>query len=119
MLKKLFFLVLIVLALSLSACSDKAEALYQAGTYTAESSGHNGPMTVEVTFSETEISEIKILEHVESAGLSDPAIERIPARIIEGQTLEVDIISGATITSDAIIEAVGDCIQQAGVDAEA
>jgi len=71
-------------------------------------------VTVEVTLSETAITAVKVTEHSETAGISDPAIERIPAAIVDGQTLAVDTVSGATNTSRAILTAVEDCIAQAG-----
>ena len=43
-------------------------------------------------------------------------IESIPTAIVDGQTLKVDVVSGATVTSEAIIAAVEDCITQAGAD---
>ena len=51
-------------------------------------------------------TEVKVLEHSETAGISDPAIEKIPAAIVEAQSADVDIVSGATFTSKGIIEAV-------------
>lgn len=95
-----------------------ANAGYQAGTYSAQAKGNNGDVKVEVEFSEDAIVKVTVTEHQETAGLSDPAIEKIPERIVEGQTLNVDAVSGATNTSNAILEAVADCVNQAGGDAE-
>jgi len=91
---------------------------YTAGTYTAQAKGNNGDVKVEVEFSADAIVKVTVTEHQETAGLSDPAIEKIPERIVEGQTLNVDAVSGATNTSNAILEAVADCVAQAGGDAE-
>lgn len=96
--------------------SEVSAALYKAGTYTGEGTGNNGSIKVEVTFDDNAITSVKVLEHSETAGLSDPAIERIPAKIVDGQTLSVDAVSGATKTSDGILEAVADCVSQAGGD---
>ncbi len=73
-------------------------------------------MELSVTFSEEEIT---IGKHGETTGISDAAFEKIPAAIIENQSLGVDTISGATYTSQAILDAVADCVTQAGGDAEA
>lgn len=94
------------------------EAGYKAGIYSAQAKGNNGDVKVEVEFSEDAIVKVTVTEHQETAGLSDPAIEKIPQRIVEGQSLNVDAISGATNTSNAILEAVADCVEQAGGDAE-
>lgn len=87
--------------------------------YTAQANGNNGPVTVEVEVSDAEILSVKVTEHAETAGLSDTPIERIPAKIVEGQTLAVDTVSGATNTSNAILKAAEDALAQAGADIEA
>ena len=92
---------------------------YTVGVYTAQANGNNGPVTVEVEVSDTEILSVKVTEHAETAGLSDTPIERIPAKIVEGQTLAVDTVSGATNTSNAILKAAEDALAQAGADIEA
>ena len=92
---------------------------YTAGVYTAHANGNNGPVTVEVEVSDAEILSVKVTEHAETAGLSDTPIERIPAKIVEGQTLAVDTVSGATNTSNAILKAAQDALAQAGADIEA
>lgn len=92
---------------------------YTAGVYPAQANGNNGPVTVEVEVSDAEILSVKVTEHAETAGLSDTPIERIPAKIVEGQTLAVDTVSGATNTSNAILKAAEDALAQAGADIEA
>ncbi|MEG1842999.1 MAG: flavocytochrome c [Clostridia bacterium] len=89
------------------------------GTYTGHGEGNNGSVAVEVVIEEARIAGVKVTEHGETAGISDPAIERIPAAIVQGQTLAVDTVSGATNTSKAIIAAVEDCLTQAGLDVAA
>ncbi len=91
---------------------------YKEGVYTAQAKGNNGDVKVEVEFSPDAIVKVTVTDHQETPGLSDPAIEKIPQRIVDGQTLNVDAVSGATNTSNAILEAVADCVTQAGGDAE-
>lgn len=122
-------LVGLVLILGLAACSQSASdtnsnsgdasAIYKAGTYTATAEGNNGDMTVEVVFDAKSIVSVTVKEHSETKGLSDTPIERIPQQIIDGQTLAVDAVSGATNTSEAILAAVEDCVKQAGGDIDA
>ncbi|MFV0479956.1 MAG: FMN-binding protein [Anaerorhabdus sp.] len=90
---------------------------YVAGDYTAVVTGQN-EMTVVVTFSETAIEAINI-EHTETDGIGAPVVEAMPAQIIASQSLAIDVVSGATLTSQAILDAVADCVIQAGGDAEA
>ncbi|MPW25448.1 flavocytochrome c [Alkalibaculum sp. M08DMB] len=102
------------------ACSGgNSEASFKAGTYTAEEKGNSDTIKVEVTFSETEITDINIVSQAETPGLGDVAIEKIKEDILSGQTLGVDEVSGATYSSVAFLAAVIDCVEQAGGDVEA
>jgi len=92
---------------------------YTEGTYTATAQGNNGLVTVSVTFSADAITDVTVVEHSETAGLSDRPIAEIPAAIVENQSLAVDTVSGATNSSNAILTAVADCVAQAGGDVEA
>lgn len=120
--KKLFTLLLVVLlSLSLVGCSSKEEgnSIYKAGKYTGVGEGRNGEVTVEVEFTGEAIKSVTVTNHSETKGIADPAIENIPAAIVEGQTLAVDVVAGATYTSYGVIDAVKDCVSQAGGDVEA
>ena len=101
-----------------TAASEEA-GIYTPGTYTGTAAGKNGDVKVEVTFSANAIDSVKVVEHSETAGISDGAIENIPTAIVENQSLAVDTVSGATVTSDAILNAVADAVAQAGGDVEA
>ncbi len=120
----LSILLCFVMVFGLAACQsgqkggDGAEALYKAGTYTSTAKGNNGDVKVEVEFSDTKIVSVKVVDHSETKGLSDTPIQRIPQEIVDGQTLSVDTVSGATYTSNAILTAVEDCVKQAGGDVE-
>lgn len=112
------------LALSLAACGEKKQeeeqtGAYKAGTYTAEAQGNNGPVKVEVVFTADKIESVTVTEHKETAGIADPALERIPQAITDNQSLAIDAVAGATYTSKAILAAVEDCATQAGADIEA
>ena len=60
-----------------------------------------------------EIVSITLGEHGETEGIFEGAVDGVIPQIIKGQTTEVDVVSGATITSNAIIEAVEDIMNQA------
>ncbi len=68
-----------------------------------EAEGYGGTLTVEVA---TEITAVEVVEHSETEDLAEPALEQIPQDIVEQQNLQVDVATGATDTSEAIIEAV-------------
>ena len=93
--------------------------LFTPGTYTGVGAGKNGDITVEVTFSAEKIERITVVSHSETPSLSDAAIANIPTQIVEFQSLGVDAVSGATYTSNGIVEAVADAVKQAGGDVEA
>ena len=117
-------LVVVMLAGLAAGCGQKAPAAasgasYTAGTYTATADGNNGPVTVEVTVSDTAITSVKVTDQAETESIAGPAIERIPQAIVDNQSLAVDAVSGATVTSTAILTAVADAIEQAGGDVEA
>lgn len=118
--KSISLLLCFVLMISLAACAKSTPdtsgttGAYKAGTYTAVGKGNNGDVKVEVVFDDNSIVSIKVLEHEETPSISDAPIERIPAQIVNNQTLAVDTISGATNTSNAILQAVEDCVKQAG-----
>lgn len=86
---------------------------YVAGEYIGSANGNNGPIKVKVTFSETEIISVEVITHGETVGICEPAIEQIPAAIVSAQDYDVDGISGATMTSDGIMKAVKDAMEQA------
>ena len=88
------------------------------GTYTAEADGKDGKITVEVTFSETEITDIQVISQTETDGIGSTALDTIKEQVLGGQTLAVDAVSGATETSDGLLAAIEDAVKQAGGDVE-
>ena len=91
------------------------EIRYKPGTYTASSPGYGGDVNLSLEFSESAIIGAVIGEHNESVTRDTVlrALVRIPKMIVEKQSAGVDIISGATKTSTALIAAAKDCIAQA------
>jgi fumarate reductase flavoprotein subunit len=94
-------------------------ASYTPGTYEASAAGRNGDVKVEVTFTEDAIESVNVTEHAETDGIGTTAVETLPGAIVDNQSLGVDVVAGATITSEAILAAAADCVTQAGGDAEA
>ena len=109
-------------------CLDEAagvaawDGTYTAGTYTGVAKGHNGEVTVEVTFAENAIESVKVVSHAETLGLghgvTNAPIDAYPALIVEKQSLAIDAVTSATVSSAAVINAVADAVAQAGGDAE-
>lgn len=84
------------------------------GTYTGVGRGFGGEISVEVTFEGGQLTDLKVLSHSESANISDPALGKIPQAIKEEQTVEVDTVAGATMTSEGIIAAVRNALAEFG-----
>ena len=104
----------IILALTLAIAVPCVPAL--AENYTATVDGRNAPLTVEVGIENGKIDSVVIVSESETPEFASEALKTIPARIMESQSIAVDCVTGATITSRAIIAAVTSCIEQAGLD---
>ncbi len=108
----------IAMVLAFSGCGNKAK--FEPGTYQGGAPGiHGEDVVLEVTVDKSSIKEIKVIENHETPGVSDAAFDRIIKAIIDGQTLDVDTVAGATYSSNAIIGAVEEALGKAGADMEA
>lgn len=92
-----------------------ANGNYKAGTYTAAAKGFGGDVPVTVTFSDREILSVEIGENSETPGIGGAALEKLPEKILNAQSADIDVLSGATYTSQAVLAAVKDCIAQASM----
>ncbi|MDR0551917.1 MAG: FMN-binding protein [Spirochaetaceae bacterium] len=116
---KLFFLLVILILITScdtsAGSTEPSEIRYKPGTYTSSAAGFAADIKVTVTFSEDKITGITIDEHHETIARNTVAfaLEHIPASIVQSQTADVDVVTGATYTSKAIREAVNHCILQA------
>lgn len=116
--RKMFAILLCfaLLFMVLGCQKQSGTELFKAGKYEGVGKGIHGDIKVEVEVDSEKIIGIEIKEHSETPGVSDPAIKQIPAAILKGQTLAVDIVSGATYTSNGILEAVTAALTEAGGD---
>lgn len=83
------------------------------GSYEATVDGQNGDMTVQVVVAGGKISQVAVVSHQETENIAGPAIEKVPAAIVEQNSPDVDGVTGATLTSGRIMEAVKKCLDQA------
>ena len=95
---------LLMLPVLLTGCSASASEL------TGESEGYGGPLRVGVTVSDGQITQVRILEHHETEGIGTLAIDSLPDAIVRAGSPDVDDVSGATRTSEAIKAAVRQAI---------
>ncbi len=73
-----------------------------------------GEVKVKVTMDGDKIAKIEVLSHNETAGISDPAFKTLPDAIIAANSTQVDAVTGATKTSEALIAAVNDALSKVG-----
>ncbi|NLO84504.1 MAG: flavocytochrome c [Clostridiales bacterium] len=108
---------LMMLTLCLPAAGFAAAGVYE-GSGDSLIGGVDA-ITVQVTLDEADaIIGIEVILNNDTPGISDPAIAGIPAAIVEYQSIEVDAIAGATMTSDAIVAAVEAALVAAGVNVD-
>ncbi|MPN24626.1 hypothetical protein SDC9_172027 [bioreactor metagenome] len=85
---------------------------YQDGTYTGSGEGYSGVTKVSVTVEGGNITAIDVVSHADEDKFFSRALGVI-TKIISGQSIDVDTVSGATFSSNGIIEAVADAL---GID---
>ena len=93
---------------------DQVAAAWKAGTYSADVVGHNAPFTIDVTFSDSAITAIDTSTSQESLGVGAYALEDLSAKMVEYQTLNLDAVTGATLSSMSLAQGVKECAEQAG-----
>ena len=120
--RKLFCVILalcMLFGVSALAETAPAENLFVPGTYTAEAQGIFSPVKVQITVSENAITLVLIDTGSETAELGGAAAGAMSEAILLAQTPNVDGLSGATITSNAIRKAATEALEAAGADISA
>ena len=110
--KKLVAMLLCVCMLSTMCLAAFAD------TYTGTGAGKNGEGSIEVavTVEDGVITAVEVTNNGDDAGISDPAIEKLPAAIVDANSLAVDTVGGATLTSGGILSAVEAALVEAGLN---
>ena len=83
------------------------------GTYTATVDGQEGAMTVETIIADGKISAVTIIEQHETESIAAAALESLPQAIVAEHSVNIDTVSGATLTSNRILDAVTQCLTEA------
>ncbi|NMD38187.1 MAG: flavocytochrome c [Christensenellaceae bacterium] len=84
------------------------------GTYVKPAKGFASEFEVTVVIEGGNITSITVGENNETVGIGSAAIEKLPGEIVDAQSIGVEVVSGATVTSEAIKAAVGEAIVEAG-----
>lgn len=91
------------------------ETAYELGAnqYLGRALGMGIDLFVVVTYAGNTIQEVKVVSNFETPGIGSKAVEQIPGKIVAANSTEVDAVTGATVTSKAIMAAVNDAVAQA------
>jgi len=122
-LSSISFVLIAIFMLIIAGCSNSTnteeKGKFNAGTYEGVSNGHGGEIKATVTVSKDKIEKIEISADGETGSISDGATTQLTNDIISSQSLAVDVVSGASESSNGIIEAVTKALEKSGADIEA
>lgn len=113
-----FILLLLVVVFSTGCAQSESEAMFEPGTYEGEAEGFGGPITAYVTVTENEITDIETEMPDETPSIGGGAAEEITSDVLESQNLDVEVVSGATSSSEGLIAAITAALEKAGADIE-
>lgn len=112
----------LLLVVGMIGCVQKKESTMthtvNDGNYTGIGTGYNGYITVSVSFRNGILTNVIVTDEQETDAVSDAPLNKIPEYVINEQSLNVDISTGATQTSKAVIEAIGNAITAANGNIE-
>ena len=100
--------------MGIQSMAESTQGTYTPGTYEATAQGMESLVKVTMTFDETSITDVVIDVSGETQGIGAAAGDTLKEQILASQGLEIDGVSGASVTSNAVKEAAADCIRQAG-----
>lgn len=98
-----------------AAWKEPEQVILKSGEYLGEARGIGGPIKVKVTIKTKKITNIEVVYHNETRGVSTNAINCITNSIIKKQSTDVDVVSGVTVSSRAIIAAVNNALEKSGL----
>ena len=108
--------ILLVICILLCGCSAKKEESnpeYKDGIYETSAQGYGGEISVTTSFVNGELNEIVVNNHNETPSIGGIALESLIKEIKEKKDYNVDIVSGATLSSEALKKAVEEAFNQA------
>ncbi|MCM1989961.1 flavocytochrome c [Oceanirhabdus seepicola] len=104
-----------MMMISMVACGTTKNDSATSNVFTGEAEGKNGIIKVEVTIENKEIKKIDVVENHESEFTKD-VFTQVVNSVVAANTAEIDTISGATLTSSALIAAVADAVNKSGIE---
>lgn len=94
--------------------TEVPEGGYKDGTYQGSGTGFGGTITVQVTVSGGKITAVDILSASGETGSYFASAQGVVSKVLSSQSPNVDAVSGATYSSNGIIQAVQNALSQAG-----
>ena len=101
--------------LGFSACSNKNSSEGVNGTFNGKAQGYGGEISVDITLSNSEITSVVAACDAETAGLGQTACEKLSAKMVETNQVEVDAMAGASFSSKGMVEAATAALAAAGL----
>jgi fumarate reductase flavoprotein subunit len=120
--KKLFkkssiLLLILMLVFTFVGCQNKeVKGKFNPGTYEGTAEGLGGTITAKVTVTKDEITKIEIDAPKETESIGAGAKEQVIDRVLSSQSLAIDAVSGATVSSNAMIAAITAALEKSGAD---
>lgn len=111
-------LILLLLIMILTGCSNPdsqevKKTVYKDGTYTTSSVGYGGEFYVETTLKDDKLVDVVVKEHNETPSIGGVAMEQMIEKMKKENKYDVDVVSGATKTSQAVKDAVKQAYEKA------
>ncbi|MCP0887250.1 FAD-dependent oxidoreductase [Ligilactobacillus sp. WILCCON 0076] len=81
----------------------------------ARALGHNGPIDLAIDFEGHQLTDVKVTHHSETKGIFNQVFGKLRDTILEEQSFGVDVVSGASVMSKAILDSANEAIEKAGI----
>ncbi len=88
------------------------------GVFTGKAAGFHGDIVVEITVDGEAVTDIQVTEHSETENIGEAALPELVKQALDNQTIMVDTVAGATVTSDGFRGAMEDAVKNAGLDVD-
>ena len=114
LLRKFISLAAVMNMMIMTGCSAKKTDGLKDGTYQETVNGYGGEIEVNCIVTDGKLNSVKVVSEHETDALSASALKDVPARMVSNQSVNVDLSTGATVTSKAMQEAVLSAVKEAG-----
>jgi fumarate reductase flavoprotein subunit len=104
-----------LLCFSCASGGTELRALYVPGVYEGMGEGYFGPVIVEVEVGSDAIIQVDVLQYSDTPGIGTQAFEELAGAVVDANSSDVDIVSGASYSSRGFLDAVEDALQKAAL----